>query len=386
MSENIISNNPAWIEEQRKNAQSKFNSLKMPKLKYGISIKIDLKDFSFEKCDAAETPLQKITHQKEMIVLDFYDAIKKYPLILKKMFSTFEEEITKFDAFHIANWKKTTIVILPENIVFTEPLYLENVFKNSNVQTLLVIAEPNSSATIIDETSNNGNKEIKLNSKVVEIFADNNSKINFLSLQNCDSTTHTFSVKRAIAQNNAKINWLDCNMGSSICVSETTTFLKGNCASTNNFNIFFGKNEQKFDIYSKSIHEGKNTVSEMLTRGVLDDSAKAIYRGVLKITPTANGSSGYQKEDVTLLSPKAEADSIPELRINNNDITKCTHGASIGKVDAEKLFYLMSRGFPKKESVKKLIEGFFASILKNAGNDRFSTELQKLIEIKLETK
>ena len=168
-----------------------------------------------------------------------------------------------------------------------------------------------------------------------------------------------------------------------MCTSEATSILNGSGSQTNNYGIFFGAGEQKFDLHSKSIHVGVNTSSDMLTKGALDDSAKAIYRGVLKIHTTAFDSSGYQKEEVILLSEKAEADSIPELRINNNDIKKCTHGASIGQVDPEKLFYLMSRGLERKEAVKSLIEAFFASVCAKMGSEAFTEKITSIVTNKL---
>ncbi len=376
---------PQWLVARRNNAVKCFNELEMPKLKYGLTIKIDLEDFDFNKCAPAEVPEQKIIAPAGVVILDFADAVKKYPALLEKFFLSLSQT-TKFEAFHSANWKRATVVVIPKDTIVVDAVEIYSCFKNTNVEHLIVIAEPNCKVTVIDAVENNGNHPTKLNSKYVEVFAGSGSVVNFLSLQKCDEQTYTFSAKRAVTDNDAVVNWMDCNFGSNVCLSETTSFLRGSGSSSNIYGLFFGRNAQKFDILAQSVHEGAHTNSDMLTKGVLDDCAKAIYRGALKILPSAFGASGYQKEDVTLLSPKAEADSIPELRINNNEVKKCTHGASIGQVDAEKLFYLMSRGFPKTEAIKKLIEAFFAALFLKADNGKFTAELQKLIEAKLYSK
>lgn len=377
---------PAWLIDRRAVALKCFNELETPKLKYGLTIKIDLGDFNFENCAPAEVCEQKIVASVGVDVLDFADAVKKYPELLEKRFMTTLKNDNKFEAFHKAFWKKTIVVVIPKETVVAEPIEIRSSFKNTNVEHVLIIAQPHSRATIVCETTNDCTAKTGLNSSVVEIFAGAGSVVNFLGLQDCDESTYTFATKRAVTENDAVVNWLDCVFGSKVCLSETTSLLNGAGSSSNIYGLFFGCGEQKFDVHAQSVHEGVNTTSDMFVKGVLDDSAKAIYRGVLKILPSASGASGYQKEDVTLLSPKAEADSIPELRINNNNIKKCTHGASIGQVDAEKLFYLMSRGLPKKEAIKKMIEGFFAALLMKAGNEGFTDQLKKLIEAKLYAK
>lgn len=383
MTTNSDYDEPDWLVAQRVQARKSFDAVPLPRLKYGLTIKIDLDDFSFEKCASASVPEQTIVVPKGVIVLDLADAVQQYPTIKKKFLVEAVPPTTKFELFTAAEWKKTTVVIIPQDLVVVAPLEIHTVGKDTNVENLLVIAEPNSSITIIDSITNSGTHPIKLHCKIVEVFAEAGARVNMLCLQNCDETTNTFITKRAITENDAQVNWLDCHFGSGVSVSETATTLKGRGSHTNNYGIFFGRGNQKFDVHAKSVHVAPETSSDLLTKGVLDDAAKAIYRGVLKIEPTAFGASGYQKEEVTLLSPKAEADSIPELRINNNDIKKCTHGASIGQVDAERLFYLMSRGFTKMDATKKLIEGFFAALLQKASTEKFSEELQKLIEAKL---
>ena len=123
---------------------------------------------------------------------------------------------------------------------------------------------------------------------------------------------------------------------------------------------------QQFDIYSSVIHESSDTKSDILIKGALKDKSKSLFRGLVRIEKNAPNSDGYQKEEVLLLDDGVEANAIPNLEIENENV-RCTHGVSIGSIDKEKLFYLMSRGLSKDMSVKLIVEGFFDSILANAG-------------------
>ena len=114
-------------------------------------------------------------------------------------------------------------------------------------------------------------------------------------------------------------------------------------------------------------------------RGVLDGKAKNIYRGVIHIQRSAPGSDGYQKQDTLLLNPSAEADSIPQLQIDNNDV-KCGHGATVGQVDKEKLFYLMSRGLSEQAARKIVVLGYFESLVFDIPLPGIAEEVRSLVE------
>ena len=174
------------------------------------------------------------------------------------------------------------------------------------------------------------------------------------------------------------MNWLDCCLGSRYTRADIITRLSGRGSSTNNYGLFFGTGSQQFDLNVGTIHAERNTVCDMMTKGALNDRAKAVYTGLVKINANAANSNGYQKEDTLLLSPDAEADSIPQLEIDNNEV-KCTHGATVGQVDKEKLFYLMSRGIPANESKKILVEGFFEPMIQKIAVENVQNKLREIV-------
>ena len=240
----------------------------------------------------------------------------------------------------------------------------------------LIIAEPNSQLNIIEKIKANSSN---YRGNIVEIHAAENTEINFISYQRLSKETYCVTSKVAELQKNAKVNWLDITLGAKFAKSDVVSLLKGKGAATNSYGIFLGSKEQQFDLYAEAIHAAEETKSDILMKGALKDKAKALYRGLIKIEPVAAKSDGYQKEEVLLLSEDAEADAIPNLEIKNEDV-RCTHGASIGKIDDEKLFYLMSRGLSRREAEKLIVEGFFDSLLQkvNIQNEIKSILLKKL--------
>ena len=132
-------------------------------------------------------------------------------------------------------------------------------------------------------------------------------------------------------------------------------------ASCTNTVVFVGRNEDNCEVSTIAIHKAPFTTSNLVSKGIVMDSAKVLSKGLVKIEENAFGSNGYEKQDVLVLSEKAQAKAIPDLEIHNHDV-KCSHGSTIGKIDAEAIFYLMSRGLNKKAAEKKIVEGYFGEL------------------------
>ena len=235
-----------------------------------------------------------------------------------------------------------------------------------------ITVEENCSATVLDRV---------IKDKIIEIKCEKNSKIDFLSLQNSDLKSVLKIKKSAVVKDNAEINWFDCHFGGRQCNAETHTFLNGSKSFSSSKCLFFGTESQQFNFCFRNIHDGEETKSSILVRGVLDGRANTFCKNLLNISKSANNSDGIQKSEILLLNKDSKVFVLPELKINNN-VKRCSHGVSIGNMDTEKLFYLMSRGFSKKDSVKQLITGFFASILPT-DSDKFAGEINKLIADKI---
>ena len=217
----------------------------------------------------------------------------------------------------------------------------------------------------------------------MEIFAKESSQINYSSVQQLSNNVINYSQKRAFLEKDASINWTVCDLGGKICKSDVTTWLNGEGSGTKTITFFFGSENQQFDLTLNVHHKSPYTSSDLVTRGALNQSAKAIYRGLVKIHQNAPNSTGFQKEDTLLLTENAEADAVPNLEIDNNNV-KCSHGTTIGQIDKEKLFYLMSRGLSESQAKIKIVQGFFNPLIRKVGQKELRKKMRTSIKNKLD--
>ncbi|MEK9151905.1 MAG: SufD family Fe-S cluster assembly protein [Patescibacteria group bacterium] len=177
-----------------------------------------------------------------------------------------------------------------------------------------------------------------------------------------------FSERRADVAQDAKLTWISAHLGARFGYGRTATRLIGRGASVRERAMYLGAASDRFDLYSEVRHEADATTSDLLIRGALDGKSKAIVRGLVNIAAGTSGCVGRQKEDTLLLGPDAEVDAVPMLEIGTGDV-RCSHSASTGRLDDEKLFYLMSRGLDRGRAARAVIEGFFAPVTAEIADD-----------------
>ncbi len=393
-------NEPQWLLEKRLSALKLFNESAMPDFKYGITVKMNAVGLDYGKLDV-NLLLQKKSIEidpkksKEyakhgIIILDFYDAIKqkKYEELIRRYFMTeCVKTKDKIVALHAALFSRGLLVYIPKDKKINGTIEIDFEVDNSlNFDNILVIAEHDSKATIVENiysAQKNKTETLQYRSSVIEIIAQDKSNIIFCSVQNLDRETFNFSFKTAIIKKDAVFNWVDACMGSKFSHAETTSLMKGSGSRTNNWGMFLADKDQQFGIHANTIHFTHNTISDMLTRGIIADKAKTIYKGLIHIQQPAGQSNGYQRADAILMSDTAEADVIPMLEIDNSDV-RCTHGSTVGQIDKEKLFYLMARGMDEETARKELIRGFYEQMLARINIKELTGILRAIIYERLE--
>lgn len=375
---------PDWLLKKRLAAYNIFKEKPMPNFIYGlnISMNIDLNLDDVDVSNSGKANLEIKNVNKDIIIEDFNGMLKNHENILKEKFMSIVPATEKFTSFHHAFLNNLTFVYVPKNTEVKEPIELSSTIDSNNFDHLIILAEDNTKFTIV-ENSNNKNNDESYRSKIVEIFLGNNVRMDYGDVQLLDYNTFNFTIKKASVGANSILNWMDCCFGSKVTLSEVTTLLDGDGAQTNNHGIFFGSKNQQFDLVTTSIHNAPHTVSDIFTKGALTGTSKGMYRGLVKINKNAFGSNGYQKEDTLLLSEDAAADSIPNLEIENNDV-RCTHGASIGRIDREKMFYLQSRGLNEEQATKEYVKGFFEVLIQKIQIKNLRDNMHKMIEERME--
>ena len=378
-------NEPEWLINVRRAAFKKFVDLPMPSFRYGTDIQLNATELDLSTLnpmgDISLNENNTLAPAEKITVVTFHDALKTHPELVQNHFMKCIAAEDKLLALHYAFFTHGVVIHVPKNV---HAMYTFETPQRSTTDLghILIILEPNSSLNLVQEIYSkysNGKHDTKAyRSEVVEVFAKENAQLHFGSVQLLNKKTFNLIARRALAEKDAQIEWLELGLGGSFTRAEVSTWLNGTGATSYNYGVFFGQAHQQFDILAAAKHSASNTTCDMFTKGVLTDQSKLVYRGLIKIEENAVHCNGYQKEDTLLLSEEAQADSIPELEINNNDV-RCTHGATIGQIDAEKLFYLRSRGLSEGLAKQKMVEGFFEPLIKRLSLTGIQDKVRSLI-------
>jgi Fe-S cluster assembly protein SufD len=288
-------------------------------------------------------------------------------------------------AEHTALWNGGVFLYVPKNVEVSVPL--QALFHAADGQAtiaphVLVVADTNSSVTYVDYYTSSAQAGETLLNAVVEVYVHAGAKVRFASVHNAAGSLTQFIYRKAIVENDGNIEWIVGELNDGNHVSETTSILKGNGSTADIKAITVGTGSQNMSVTTRAVHFGLNSMSDMITRGVMKESAQAIINGITKIEKGATGAGGFQTERVLMLSPKARGDANPILLIDEDDV-KAGHAASVGQVNEEQLYYLMSRGISKEEAYRLIVYGFLAPVVSEIPVELLQTQLREIVEGKL---
>ncbi len=227
--------------------------------------------------------------------------------------------------------------------------------KGNEQNTIHITVEPQCKVQFFDSLQGNGTL-----SRTVRLEVQEHSTVKYNIPQAMDADAQAIIHYRGEAEN-AELHWLCCAFGAQTTQASIYTTAGSNVQTTNTI-LVLGNSKQQFDMHAHAIHRGTQSKSNMLTRCILDDEARAISHGLIHIDPQAAECDSYQKNETLLLGPQAAADAIPNLEILNSAV-RCSHGATIGKLDEEKLFYFQSRGIAQAQAKTLITEGFLLPLI-----------------------
>jgi Fe-S cluster assembly protein SufD len=271
----------------------------------------------------------------------------------------------KFAAHNAALWQHGLLVVIPKGVRLEQPLYVRianAVDKGSLFFRLLVVAEEGSSATLIEEYTSASPELEGYSNAVAELFVEQAAKLEYVSLQNLSRETWHFATHHARVERDAELDWVAGGFGSKRGKTRIQNDLAGPGATSRVTGAYFADGDQHLDYDTFQEHIAPNTTSDFAFKGALRDQATAVWRGMIRVEKDAQKTNAYQENRNLMLSKQAHADSIPGLEILANDV-RCTHGATLGQVDREQLFYLMARGLSRAEAERLIVRGFFQDIL-----------------------
>jgi Fe-S cluster assembly protein SufB len=329
--------------------------------------------------------VQKELTKLGVIFCDMDTALAKYPELVKEYFGTLiPSSDNKFAALNSAVWSGGSFVYVPKNVKVGLPLqayFRINAENFGQFERTLIIADEGSSVHYVEGCTAPIYTTDSLHAAVVEIFVKKNAKVRYTTVQNWSRNVYNLVTKRARADDNAIMEWIDCNLGSQLTMKYPSVHLFGDGSRGEVLSIALAGKDQHQDAGAKMIHIGKNTSSRIISKSISKDGGRTSYRGLISVSPSAKNANVFVSCDALILDEASRSDTYPYMKIKNNDI-QIQHEATVEKLGEEKLFYLTSRGISRADAEGLLVNGFIEPVTKEIPLE-YSIELNRLINLEM---
>lgn len=348
-------------------------------LRSGLLVQVD--------ASTAYAELDPALVEKGVVFTDLATAIERYPDLVQRYFMTeaVKPSDNKFAALHAAFWSGGVFVYVPANTQVALPLR-SHVWAETPGAAIfahtLVVAEEGASVVLIDAWASPTADEPVIASNVVEIIAGEAAQVRYIQLQDWGRNVWNFTTQRGLVQQDAVVNTLNVGLGSRLSKAFIASHLVGPGGTAEMLGLYFADDAQHLDHQTRQWHIAPYATSDLLFKGALKDRARTVFSGLIKVFPHAQRTDAYQANRNLILSPTARADTIPNLEIGANDV-RCTHGATVGQVEEEYIFYLMSRGISRAEAVKLIVDGFFDEVIERVPVEEVQADVRAAIARKI---
>ncbi len=268
----------------------------------------------------------------------------------------------KFAAHNAAMWKHGLLVVVPKGVELEKPLYVRISATGQTFWRLVVVVEEGARASLIEEYASPSADTEAYSNAVTELFVEPAAKLEYVSLQNLSRETWHFASHHARVERDAELDWVAGGFGSKKGKTRIQNDLSGRGATSRVTGAYFADGTQHLDYDTFQEHIAPDCESDFAFKGALRDDATAVWRGMIRVEKDAQKTNAYQECRNLMLSPTTHAVPIPGLEILANDV-RCTHAATVGRVNREDMFYLMSRGLTRQEAERLIVRGFFQEVL-----------------------
>jgi Fe-S cluster assembly protein SufB len=320
-----------------------------------------------------------------VIFLDMDSGLKEFPDVIREHFATvIPAEDNKFAALNSAVWSGGSFVYVPKGVKVAIPLqaYFRINAKNAGqFERTLIIADEGSSVHYIEGCTAPSYSSDSLHSAVVELIARKSAHIRYTTIQNWSNNVYNLVTKRAVAHEDAFVEWVDGNLGSKLTMKFPCIYLAGRRARGEVLSVAYAGKGQHQDTGAKLIFAAPETSGTITSKSISKDGGRVSYRGLVKTYPSAVDSKVNVRCDALLLDDKSRSDTYPTMEIEAERV-QVGHEASVTKIGEEQLFYLMSRGLTETEAITMVVNGFFETFAKELPLE-YAVELNRLIQLEM---
>jgi Fe-S cluster assembly scaffold protein SufB len=310
-----------------------------------------------------------------VVISDLKTALKEYGDIIKDKISSnpLNSSEDKFLALELSSFDSGIFVYIPRNVIVDDSIRIIEALApdgTSSIVRNIVVIESNSKASIVQELYSDNRFDDKIQQSLFELlecYAGSNSELEVVTLQAMnEKNAANFSNRKGFIEKDAKISWYMGLFGAQLSRYKLDNIMKGEGASAEDVEIIFGINDQSFDVTSNLIHYGPNTRGRVLSKSVMKDNSKSLFKGMIKINKNGKSAESFLAGHAILLDKGAKSDTIPGLEIETNEV-RATHSASVAQIDENQIFYLMCRGLSNEEAKREIVSGFLEPLSRKMG-------------------
>src|SRR5688500_16066560 len=400
---------PAWWMERKRAAFDAFASLPLPKRtdeswRFSNLARLTLEGFAllpaqkaalapFAVANAASLTFVNNTFFRGansvsalppgVVVTTIADAVMQHPELLKQHFMAQPQKLgsQKFAALHTAFVRDGAFIYVPRGVEEPAPILVTHIASGAGSAVFphtLVIPEENAKVCVVDAFVSEDSAP-HFACGVNDLYAGHGAHLTYIWARCSSRETQSFQFNSTIVRRDARVQSLNLHLGARQARHESLSQLQAPGAFSEMLALTVADGTQEFDQRTLQIHQAPNTKSDLLYKNALRGQARTIFSGLIVVDPDAQKTDAYQSNRNLMLSEDAEANSLPGLEIQANDV-RCTHGATSSRIDPEQEFYLQSRGIQKEAADELLTFGFFEEVLNRLASDELHEALRELIQ------
>lgn len=330
--------------------------------------------------------MQKELEDQGVIFCDTDTALREHPELLKEYFGTvIPPADNKFAALNSAVWSGGSFIYVPKGVKCEVPLQAYFRINSENMgqfERTLIIADDDSFVHYVEGCTAPVYSTNSLHSAVVEIIVKDRARARYTTIQNWAPNIFNLVTKRAVAYEDATMEWVDGNIGSKLTMKYPAVVLRGRGAKGSVLSIAVAGKGQHQDAGAKMTHLAPDTTSTIISKSISKHGGKVTYRGLTSFGPNSQGSKANIKCDTLIMDDLSTSDTIPYNEVRNDNIT-LEHEATVSKVSEDQLFYLMSRGLSEEEATQMIVMGFIEPFTKELPME-YAVEMNRLIKFEME--
>ncbi len=330
--------------------------------------------------------LQKQWEEIGVVFLDTDTGLRDHPDIFRKHFaSVVPPSDNKLAALNSAVWSGGSFIYIPPGVHVTIPLqayFRINAQNMGQFERTLIIADEGSNVHYVEGCTAPVYSSDSLHAAVVECIAKRGARLRYTTIQNWSRNVYNLVTKRAVAEEDAIVEWVDCNMGSKMTMKYPSVILKGKGARADILSAAYAGSGQHIEAGSKAIHVAPYTTSVVVSKSISRGGGRTSYRGLLKILNGAVGAKSSVRCDALLMDEMSRSDTYPYMDVKEEKVS-LGHEATVSKIGDEQLFYLMSRGLSEAEATALIVRGFIEPVVKELPME-YALEMNRLIQLQME--